>query len=154
MIDPASKFPIESELVEILVPEFKEIDKLFREESFDIVLKRVLSLYERWPDHPAIGYRLISAYRATRNPLLAKKHILLLRAGGIPSGKTSSILSQSLFHCFLELGDLDSAELEARQHFSQNPDGHPPYMRAYEELLRLRDNWTDEEIQRKILASK
>lgn len=154
MIDPVSEFPIESELEEALMPKLREIDKLIEEDKFKSALEKLVSLNPMWLEHPAVRFRFLTVYFETDNALGAKEQILALQTRNISSEHTLGLFSQSLFHCHLNLGDLDAAEVEAREYFSKNPDGHPPYRVAYEELLRLRKEWTDEEIAASILAKR
>ena len=154
MIDPASEFPIESELVEALVPELKLTDKMFREGRFIAVVDRLLYLSQKWPSHPTIRYRLITAYRRTNNPGLVRDHVLSLRADEVLTDKASATLSQCLFHSYAELGDLDAAICEAQEYFSRNPTESSSYRDAAEELCELRKEWCDEAIVAKIISTK
>lgn len=150
MIDPASEFPVEPELV----PELKLTDKMFREGRFVAVVERLLSLSQRWPNHPTIRYRLITAYRGTNNLELVREHVLSLRADEVLTDKAASILSQCLFHSYAELGDLDAADCEAQEYFSRNPTESSFYRDAAEELCELRKKWSDEAIVAKIVSTK
>jgi hypothetical protein len=154
MIDPASEFSIEPGLVETLVPELKLTDKMFRDGRLDNVVERLLSLSQKWPSHPTIRYRLITAYHGTYNPDLVREHVLSLRADEVLTDKASAILSQCLFHSLAELGDLDAAVCEAQEYFLRNPTETSSYRDAAEELCELRKKWSDEAIVAKIVFTR
>ena len=54
------------------VPELKLTDKMFRDGRFIVVVERLLYLSQKWPSHPTIRYRLITAYLGINNPELVR----------------------------------------------------------------------------------
>jgi len=136
------------------VPELKLTDKMFRDGRFIVVVERLLYLSQKWPSHPTIRYRLITAYLGINNPELVREQILSLRADGVLTDKASAILSQCLFHSYAELGELDAAVCEAQEYFLRNPTESSSYRDAAEELCELRKKWSDEAIVAKIVSAK
>lgn len=62
-----------------------------------------------------------------------------------PESKDEEFVSCGIYHCLLDLGDLDGAILEAQRYFATPPTQRSPlYYQSYQDIIALRSLHSDE----------
>lgn len=148
------ELPLSPALEPKLGPALRVVDELSTTLRFDEALLALERLELRYPDLAAVKFRLATCLMELGDPWGAEDHLVWLKANLHKSERMAGLLSQSLFHCYLDIGNIEAAEAEGRDYFSSNPDEESPYREGYRELVLLRQEWKDSEIAARVAESR